>query len=92
MEMYNVEQVAAFLNVSPRTVQRLASLGRMPAAVKLGSLARWSLNPVAEQWTAKRMPDSIGPPNGPNRQKLFVDSPVAGRRRRLMAGASPAVN
>ncbi len=51
MDMYNVEQVAAIMNVSPRTVQRLSALGMMPKPVKLGALARWSRLSL-EQWTA----------------------------------------
>ena len=49
--LIDVEQVAAQLGCSPRTVYRLADAGRMPAPVRLGSLVRWRRGDV-EAWIA----------------------------------------
>ncbi len=47
--LLNTRDVAAMLQCSPRTVQRLAASGRMPRPVRLGRLARWS-RPAIEVW------------------------------------------
>lgn len=39
--LLDVRDVAALLNVSTRSVLRLADRGAMPRAVKLGKLRRW---------------------------------------------------
>lgn len=49
--LLDVQGVAALLGCSPRHVYRLADAGRMPNAVKLGSLSRWSSDAIAE-WIA----------------------------------------
>ena len=49
--LLDVQGVAALLGCSPRHVYRLADAGRMPKAVKLGSLSRWSSDAIAE-WIA----------------------------------------
>ena len=36
------DEVARILSCSPRTVNRLATSGRMPAPVRLGRLVRWN--------------------------------------------------
>jgi len=53
--MLNVDDVAAILNCSTRTVYRLSDSGRMPRPVKLGALVRWSRDAV-EQWIADGCP------------------------------------
>ncbi|MFC1782018.1 helix-turn-helix transcriptional regulator [Planctomycetota bacterium] len=40
--LLNVNQVAAFLNCSPRHVYRMSDAGKLPRPMKLGSLVRWS--------------------------------------------------
>ncbi len=40
-ELLDVKSVAALLDCSPRHVYRLTDTGRMPPAVRLGSLVRW---------------------------------------------------
>jgi excisionase family DNA binding protein len=53
--MLNVDDVAAMLRCSVRTVYRLADSGRMPRPVKLGALVRWSRE-VVEGWIADGCP------------------------------------
>lgn len=50
-ELLDVQDVSALLNVSPRTVYRLADSGRMPRPYKLGALVRWS-RAVVDAWIA----------------------------------------
>lgn len=47
-ELLDVRAVAGLLNVSSRTVYRLADAGRMPRPVKLGQLVRWRRAELAE--------------------------------------------
>ena len=44
--LLDVEQVAALLHCSPRTVYRLADAGKMPRPLKLGALVRWRRDQV----------------------------------------------
>ena len=40
--LLDVQTVAALLDCSPRHVYRLHDAGRMPSAIKVGALVRWS--------------------------------------------------
>ena len=51
-ELLDVQDVAALLKVSPRTVYRLADSGKMPRPYKLGSLVRWRRTAV-DAWIAE---------------------------------------
>jgi len=50
-QLLDVEQVAAILNCSTRHVYRLHDSGRMPPAVRLGSLVRWRRSDL-DAWLA----------------------------------------
>lgn len=50
-ELLDVMAVAALLSCSPRHVLRMARSGRMPPAVKVGRLRRWSRRSI-ELWIA----------------------------------------
>jgi excisionase family DNA binding protein len=50
--LLDVGAVARLLNCSPRHVYRLADGGRMPAAVRIGALVRWSRQSVLD-WIAE---------------------------------------
>jgi len=53
--LLDVEQVAALLRCSTRTVYRLADAGKMPRPVKLGSLVRWRRGEILD-WIAEGCP------------------------------------
>ena len=53
--LFDVEQVAALLDVSPRTVYRMADSGAMPRPRHLNSLVRWSRIEL-EKWVAAGCP------------------------------------
>lgn len=50
-ELLDVVSVATLLSCSPRHVLRLVAASRMPPAVKVGRLRRWSRRSI-EQWIA----------------------------------------
>lgn len=64
-ELLDVQDVAALLNVSPRTVYRLSDSGGMPRPYKLGALVRWSRSAI-EDWIAGGC-KSVRPPKGVRR-------------------------
>jgi excisionase family DNA binding protein len=47
-KLLDVQAVAEMLGCSQRHVYRLSDAGRMPSAVKLGSLVRWSSTAIRE--------------------------------------------
>lgn len=47
-ELLNVREVAALLDLSPRTVWRWSDSGRMPRPVRLSSLAKWRMRELRE--------------------------------------------
>jgi len=53
--MLTVNEVAAVLRCSPRTVYRLADAGKMPSPCRLGALVRWP-SAVVESWIAEGCP------------------------------------
>jgi prophage regulatory protein len=53
--LLNATGVAALLNVSSRSVYRLADAGRMPQPLKVGGSVRWDRQAV-EQWVADGCP------------------------------------
>ena len=53
--LLDVSQVATVLNVSPRTVYRMADSGAMPRPRYLNSLVRWSRLEI-EAWVAAGCP------------------------------------
>jgi excisionase family DNA binding protein len=55
LELLAVHRVAEILSCSTRHVYRLSSSGRMPPAVKVGALARWSREAI-EAWVAANCP------------------------------------
>lgn len=57
--LLNVDDVAALLSVSPRTVRRMADNGAMPRSLRLGSLIRWRRSDV-DRWIADGCPSCRG--------------------------------
>jgi excisionase family DNA binding protein len=57
--LLDIVSVAKFLGCSPRHVSRLASSGKMPAPVEVGSLIRWSKQSIKE-WVSAGCPDCSG--------------------------------
>jgi excisionase family DNA binding protein len=55
LALLDVRAVAKLLGCSPRHVTRLAHSGRMPSAMRLGVLVRWSRAAI-EQWIAEGCP------------------------------------
>ncbi|MFN3192291.1 MAG: helix-turn-helix transcriptional regulator [Aureliella sp.] len=53
--LLDVEDVAARLKCSSRSVRRLADAGKMPAPVRLGSMLRWPVA-VIEEWITEGCP------------------------------------
>lgn len=53
--LFDVEQVASILNVSPRTVYRMSDAGAMPRPRHLGALVRWSRLEI-EAWVKAGCP------------------------------------
>jgi len=49
----DVNQTAALLNCSPRTVIRLSNAKKLPRPMKLGSLTRWSRKSI-EQYVERQ--------------------------------------
>ncbi len=54
--MLNVNDLAALLRVSVRTVWRLRSAGRLPKPVEIGGSIRWNEDTVRD-WIAAGCPD-----------------------------------
>ena len=57
--MLTVEEVAAILKCSPRTVYRLADAGKVPPPCRLGALVRWPAN-VVQSWISEGCPAASG--------------------------------
>jgi len=53
--MIDVEEVAAMLSCSSRTVYRLADGGRMPQPIRLGGMVRWNREAILE-WISAGCP------------------------------------
>lgn len=53
--LFDVEQVAAILNISSRTVYRMSDAGAMPRPRHLGALVRWSRLEI-EAWVKTGCP------------------------------------
>jgi excisionase family DNA binding protein len=53
--LVNTNKVAELLNLSPRTVWRLLSAGKLPKPVRIGRSVRWSLTKL-ESWIAEGCP------------------------------------
>ena len=51
----NVDDVAANLGCSPKTVRRLADAGKIPGLVRLGRLVKFDLH-VIDQWIEQGCP------------------------------------
>ena len=51
--MIDVREVATILNVSTRTVRRLASNGTLPQPIRFGRNVRWRLTDI-DMWIANR--------------------------------------
>jgi len=54
-KLLDVQAVAELLDCSPRHIYRLTYTGRMPAPVKLGTLARWPQRAI-EEWIGNGCP------------------------------------
>lgn len=52
-ELLSVDDLAARLQVAPRTVRRWCGEGKLPAAIEFGGLLRWRRDAV-EEWIAER--------------------------------------
>lgn len=52
-QMIDVREVATILNVSTRTVRRLASNGTLPQPIRFGRNVRWRLADI-DMWIANR--------------------------------------
>ena len=72
--LLDVQGVAALLGCSPRHVYRLTDAGRMPKAVKLGSLSRWSHDAIAEWIATGCKPVMSAPPKSPSAKQLHSNS------------------
>lgn len=59
--MLTVQDVAAIIKCSARTVYRLADSGRMPPPSRLGALARWNAAVIAT-WIAQGCPSCLKNP------------------------------
>jgi excisionase family DNA binding protein len=57
--LLTVDDLAAILRCSPRTVHRLVERGRVPRPCRLGSLLRWTRAQV-DEWVARGCPDCRG--------------------------------
>ena len=55
--MLTVDDIAKLMKCSPKHIRRMADAGRMPRAVKFGSLHRWNRK-IIEQWIADGCPNS----------------------------------
>ncbi len=53
--LMTVDDVAALLTVSPRTVRRMADSGAMPRPVRLSSLIRWRRHEI-DEWVQAGCP------------------------------------
>ncbi len=53
--LVDTNKVAELLNLSPRTVWRLLSAGKLPKPVRIGRSVRWSLTKL-ESWIAEGCP------------------------------------
>ena len=49
MELMDVQQTAEFLQLSPRTVERLTGRGELPGFRKVGRSARWAQS-ILQAW------------------------------------------
>jgi excisionase family DNA binding protein len=63
-QLLDVEQVAVLLSCSQRHVRRLHDGGKMPQAVRLGALVRWSRR-VIEDWIGAGCPSCRTTGRGP---------------------------
>lgn len=54
VELLNAQQLAKILNISPRTLWRLKSAGKLPEPVKIGGSVRWHPKDIQELITRKR--------------------------------------
>lgn len=57
--LLTIDQVAELLNVSRRTVQRLAATGKLPNAIRIGSSVRWRCD-VVQAWIEAGCPNEAG--------------------------------
>jgi len=53
--LLTVDEVAAILKCSPRTVYRLADAGRIPPPYRLGGLVRWRAD-IVKAWIGQGCP------------------------------------
>ena len=53
--LLDIDDVAAVLKCSSRSVRRLSDAGKMPAPVRLGSMLRWP-KAVIYEWVAEGCP------------------------------------
>jgi excisionase family DNA binding protein len=67
-ELLTVQQVARFLQVSPRTVKRLVARGQFVPPLKIGRAVRWQRSHV-QQWLVncshQSPPPTTPPPQDP---------------------------
>ncbi len=49
LALMNVKGVAEILSISPRSIWRLVSAGKMPPPLKIGASCRWRKNDIS-QW------------------------------------------
>ena len=61
-DLLDVDEVAALLSCSTRTVRRMADSGQMPRPLKLASLRRWRRSDI-ERWLADGCPRCDRRPN-----------------------------
>ena len=55
MELMDVQQTAEFLQLSPRTVERLTAQNELPGFRRIGRSARWSRS-ILEAWIRQGCP------------------------------------
>ena len=56
--LITAEQVAAMLQVSPRTVWRLRSSGKLPKPVEIGGSVRWNSEQI-QRWISEGCPAPV---------------------------------
>ena len=56
-ELLDVQQTAAFLQLSPRTVERLTAQNALPGFRRIGRSARWSRT-VLHRWIQQGCPEN----------------------------------
>lgn len=66
--MLTSNEVARYLKISMRTLWRMHSAGRIPPAIRMGGVVRWS-SEVIRNWIAEGCPSQVGRENDARRNR-----------------------